>query len=162
MSTFALTEPWWHYAARGVMTYAGLLLFMRLNGKRAFGEMSAFDVIVLVLVGGALRSAIVGDDKSITAPFIGVAFILLTDRCLAWCCARSSRFNRWVEGMPTTLVVNGQRDPSALRKENLPEAVFERVLHQHGWQDERHVTIGRLEPNGKITFVQAAKPAKDS
>lgn len=162
MATFALTEPWWHYAARGVMTYAGLLLFMRLNGKRAFGEMSPFDVIVLVLVGGALRSAIVGDDKSITAPFIGVAFILLTDRCLAWCCARWPRLNRLVEGMPTILVVNGQRDPDALRKEDLPEAVFERALHQRGWHDEKQVAVGRLEPNGKITFVQATQPGKKS
>ncbi|MBE1161518.1 DUF421 domain-containing protein [Dyella acidiphila] len=155
MSTLALTEPWWHYAVRGVFTYSGLLLFMRFNGKRAFGEMSAFDVIVLVLVGGALRSAIVGDDKSVTAPFIGVAFILLTDRCLAWCCARSAKLNRWVEGMPTILVTAGKRHHDALRQENVPEAAFERALHQHGWEDEKDVAIGRLEPNGKITFVRS-------
>lgn len=70
------------------MTYLGLLLLMRLCGKRAFGEMSPFDVLVLILVGGALRSAITGNDTSITAPFIGVAAFLLVDKIIAWLCTR--------------------------------------------------------------------------
>jgi hypothetical protein len=41
---------------RGAMCYIALLLMMRLAGKRAFGEMSPFDIVVLMLVGGALRS----------------------------------------------------------------------------------------------------------
>lgn len=31
---FELSEPWWHFAARGVLTYVGLLILMRLSGKR--------------------------------------------------------------------------------------------------------------------------------
>lgn len=157
MSTFALTEPWWHYAARGAVTYVGLLVLMRLCGKRAFGEMSAFDVIVLVLVGGTLRSAITGEDKSVTAPFIGVAAILLMDKGVAWLCTRWPRFNRWVEGRPAIVVSNGKRNPDALRSENLPTAAFERALHGHGMETESDVAIGRLEPNGKITFIRARK-----
>jgi len=159
MSTWALSEPWWHYAVRGVLTYGGMLILLRLCGKRAFGEMSAFDVIVLVLVGGTLRSAITGDDKSLTAPFVGVAFILLTDKALAWVCTRFPRLNRWVEGRPRIVVTHGVRDRTALRKENLPEAAFERALHKQGWEDEREVQLGRLEPNGKMTFIRRTPPA---
>ncbi|NID14827.1 hypothetical protein [Luteibacter yeojuensis] len=75
---FALTEPWWHFAVRGVLTYLGLLVLMRLAGKRSFGEMSAFDVLVLVLAGGTLRTAIIGDDHTYLGAFIGVAAILTT------------------------------------------------------------------------------------
>jgi len=75
---FALTEPWWHFAVRGVLTYLGLLLLMRLAGKRSFGEMSAFDVLVLVLVGGTLRTAIIGDDHTYLGAFIGVNNTLVT------------------------------------------------------------------------------------
>lgn len=154
MSTLALTEPWWHYAARGAVTYVGMLVLMRLCGKRAFGEMSAFDVIVLVLVGGTLRSAITGEDKSVTAPFIGVAAILAMDKCVAWLCTRMPRLNRWVEGRPTIVARDGKRDPDALRRENLPDAAFDRALHGIGKETEHDVALARLEPNGKITFIR--------
>jgi uncharacterized membrane protein YcaP (DUF421 family) len=154
MSTFALTEPWWHYAGRGALTYLGLLVLMRLCGKRAFGEMSAFDVIVLVLVGGTLRSAITGDDTSVTAPFIGVAAILATDKAVGWACTRWPRLNRWIEGRPTTLVRDGRRDDEALRRENVPGAALDRALHYHGMETEGDVALARLEPNGKMTFIR--------
>jgi len=32
----------------------GLLILLRLTGKRSFGELSPFDIVVLMLVGGAL------------------------------------------------------------------------------------------------------------
>lgn len=154
MSTFALSEPWWHYAVRGALTYVGLLVLLRLCGKRAFSEMSAFDVIVLVLVGGALRSAITGDDKSLSAPFIGVAAILAMDKVLGWACSRWPPLNRWVEGYPAVLVRDGRRDRRAMRRQNVPDAALDRALHRHGMETEEDVAMGRLEPNGKMTFIR--------
>ncbi|WP_256452170.1 hypothetical protein [Luteibacter aegosomatis] len=34
-----LSAPWWTYVLRGAVTYLGLLVLMRLSGKRTFGEM---------------------------------------------------------------------------------------------------------------------------
>ena len=81
---FDMDLPWWEFAVRGATCYLGLLIMLRLTGKRAFGEMSPFDIVVLVLVGGALRSAMVGRDASLLGPFIAVAAILLVDKALAW------------------------------------------------------------------------------
>ncbi len=36
---------------RGVVIYLWLLFMLRLTGKRSFGEMSALDVVALILVG---------------------------------------------------------------------------------------------------------------
>jgi hypothetical protein len=57
-------------------------VLLRLTGKRSFGEMSPFDIVVLMLVGGALRSAMVGHDDSFLGPFIAVAGVLLLDKLL--------------------------------------------------------------------------------
>jgi uncharacterized membrane protein YcaP (DUF421 family) len=148
-----LSAPWWTFVVRGVATYFGLLILMRLAGKRSFGEMSAFDVIVLVLVGGTLRTAIIGDDQGFAGPFIGVASILACDKALAWSCSRSAMVNRLFEGRPAILVRDGQRDREALRKENVPEAALDRALHGAGREDEHGIAIGRLEPNGRISLI---------
>ena len=86
-SILELSVPWWHFVVRGVVVYLGLLVMLRLCGKHSFGEMSAFDVIVLVLVGGTLRTSIVGPDTSFLGALISVAGILTADKVLAWLCS---------------------------------------------------------------------------
>ncbi|HEV7779484.1 MAG TPA: YetF domain-containing protein [Luteibacter sp.] len=151
---FDLSMPWWHFALRGALVYLGLLVMLRLTGKRTFGEMSAFDVIVLTLVGGTLRTSIIGDDTSFAGAFIGVAAILATDKALGWASARLPRFNRLVEGIPAILARHGQRDRKALTAHDVPEAAFDRALHAAGLETETDVELARLEPNGKITLVR--------
>jgi uncharacterized membrane protein YcaP (DUF421 family) len=153
-SLVEMSAPWWTYIFRGVMSYAGLLILLRLAGKRAFGEMSAFDVIVLVLVGGVLRTAIIGDDKGFAGPFIGVASILAADKLLAWICTRSAAFNRITEGYPSLLISAGHRHRDELLSQNIPEAALDRALHAAGIESDDLVAVARLEPNGKITVVQ--------
>ena len=151
---FGLTMSWWTFPVRGAVTYIGLLVLMRLAGKRSFGEMSAFDVVVIALAGGTLRTAIIGDDSGMLGPFLGVAGILATDKLIAWISARSPRFNRLVEGFPSLLIRNGTRDAAALRDQNIPDAALDRALHGAGIETDQDVETGRLEPNGKITLVR--------
>lgn len=153
-SWFAMNDPWWTYVVRGALAYLGLLVLMRATGKRVFSEMSAFDVIILALAGGTLRTAVIGADVSISSGFLGVASMLAMDKTLGWLCAWSPRFNRLVEGYPLILVRNGRRIPSALRKAGIPGAAFDRALHKAGQETEEGIAIGRLEPNGKITFIR--------
>jgi uncharacterized membrane protein YcaP (DUF421 family) len=149
-----LSMPWWQFAVRGIAVYMILLGMMRLAGKRSFGEMSAFDVVVLTLVGGTLRTSIIGPDTSFPGALISVAGILAMDRGLAWICTRSAFINRLVEGWPAILARNGERMPEALRRCNLPDAVFDRALHTAGLEDEATIITARLEPNGKITLIR--------
>jgi uncharacterized membrane protein YcaP (DUF421 family) len=136
-----LSMPWWSFALRGA-------------GKRSFGEMSAFDVVVIALAGGTLRTAIIGDDHGMLGPFIGVAAILATDKTIGFLSARSPGFNRLMEGFPTVLIRDGKRDPEALRDQNLPDAALDRALHGAGIELDEDVETGRLEPNGRITLVR--------
>lgn len=149
-----LSAPWWTFPVRGAITYLGLLILMRLAGKRSFGELSAFDVVVIALAGGTLRTAIIGDDHTLAGPFLGVMGILLTDKAIAWASARAPWFNRVMEGFPAILIREGRRDPKALRRQNLTDAALDRALHAVGLEDEREIVLGRLEPNGKITLVR--------
>lgn len=156
--TFDLSAPWWTFVVRGVITYLGLLVLMRLAGKRSFGEMSAFDVVIIALAGGTLRTAIIGEDQGLLGPFIGVGSILATDKALAWLCTRYPTFNRLVEGFPTLLIRQGKRDADALRSQSLPDAALDRALHGAGLEADDEVQTARLEPNGKITVVRRSSP----
>jgi uncharacterized membrane protein YcaP (DUF421 family) len=151
---FDLSMPWWEFALRGVTVYLAVLIMLRLTGKRSFGDLSAFDIVVLMVVGGSLRTAIIGKDASLVGPLIAVAAILLVDKGMGWLSARWPAFNRWVEGMPSILARNGRRDPHALRRHDVADSEFDRELHVAGLEDESSVLLARLEPNGKITLIR--------
>jgi uncharacterized membrane protein YcaP (DUF421 family) len=92
----SLALPWRQFAVRVIFVYMALLVPLRISGKRSFGEMSAFDVIVLVLVGGTLRTSIVGMDTSFFGALIAVATIVATDRGLV----RAPLYRAWRRGRP--------------------------------------------------------------
>lgn len=155
MSNFLdLSVPWWHFVVRGGIAYVGLLILLRLTGKRAFGEMSPFDIVVLILVGGALRSAIVGSDTSVLGPLIAVTAILALDRLLGVLTAHSRWLNRLVEGSPLPLARDGALIPGALKRATLSPDAFARELRLHELPDLKGVALVQLEPNGRISVLK--------
>ena len=59
-----LSMPWWHFVLRAVFVYGVLLLFVRLSGKRALGQFTPFDMVLLVLLGTAVQNSLIGEDTS--------------------------------------------------------------------------------------------------
>jgi len=148
-----LSMPWWHFALRGALTYLMLLLLLRLAGKRSFGELSPFDIVVLILVGGALRTALVGHDESLLGPGIAVAAIICVDRLITWLCALNSHLDRWIEGKAVLLARDGAILRNELVRQGISEEGFARELRGHGIDSIRNVAAVRLETNGKITVL---------
>ena len=151
---FDLALPWWEFVVRGAVCYLGLLILLRLTGKRSFGELAPFDIVVLIMVGGALRSAMVGNDASLIGPIICVATILAVDKILARLGAISPAFDRLVEGRSVVLVRDGKLVPGALARHSIPEAVFRRELRANDLRSLDAIAEARLEANGRITFMK--------
>lgn len=150
---FELAMPWWHFVARAAVAYLGLLLLMRVAGKHAFGELSPFEILVLVTVGGTLRSAMLGQDHSLLGPFICIVTMLTLDKLIAWCTANSARVNDFVTGRPVVIASRGRVDHRALLRHTVAPDDFERAMREHGIASAASIEEARLEPNGKITFL---------
>lgn len=159
---FDLSMPWWSFAARGALAYLGLLLLMRIAGKHAFGEMSPFDIVVLILVGGTLRTAIVGDDTSVLGPFIAIMAILAVDTALAHLAASSAWCNRLIEGRAALLAKGGALLPGRLERHRVARAAFERELRSHGIRSVEEVDEARLEANGRLSFLKGVSDERET
>jgi uncharacterized membrane protein YcaP (DUF421 family) len=152
---FPQSMAWWEFALRGIGCYLGLLILLRLSGKRTFGEMSPFDIVVLILVGGALRSAMVGKDDSFLGPFIAVAAIIAIDKLFAVLATLSPRFNRTFEGRASLLVKDGKILRGALARHSIPAAAFERELRLHEARSVEEIDEAHLEANGRFTVLKS-------
>ncbi len=151
---FDLTMPWWEFALRGAVCYVALLILLRLTGKRTFGEMSPFDIVVLIVVGGMLRPAVTGDDHSMIGPFISIAAILLLDKVLAKLSALSPRVDRLMEGRPVLLAKDGALRRGVLLRHSVSEAALDRELRAHGIHALDETQAVYLEANGRVSVLK--------
>lgn len=157
MDLLSMSMPWWVFILRGVLAYIGVLILIRLAGKHSLGEMSPFDMVMLIFVGSIMRTAILGNDHSALGPLIAVVTLFSLDKLLAIAATRSPGFNRLMEGVPSLLARHGVQEDAALRRGDIPQAAFDRALREHGLCNVDEVEEARLEPNGKITVIKRAK-----
>lgn len=147
-----LSMPWWQLALRTAIVYAGLLALIRLSGKRTVGELSVFDLIVVILLGSAMRTSMLGDDKSLVGGFIVVATLLLLNYLSAVLSSRFRAFDRLVQGRPVLLARDGVVFSEVLRQVNMPASDFDAAVRKAGCAGIEEIEQAILEPNGSISI----------
>jgi uncharacterized membrane protein YcaP (DUF421 family) len=150
---FTLGVPAWELVCRAVIVYVGLLILLRLSGKRTVGELSVFDLIVVIVLGSAVRSSLLGNDKSLLGGLLVVTVLLLVDFVVAFLAARYKPIEHLIDGRPVLIARDGVVFHDMLKKCNVPSGTFEGVLRKHSMTTEQ---IGQaiLEANGSITLCK--------
>src|SRR5438132_12830403 len=106
-------------ALRTLIIYSGLLLGMRLAGKREVGQMKPFDLVTLLIISNAVQNAMVGQDSSLVGGLTAALVILISNFVVARLRHRYTLAQRVFEGSPTLLVHDGQFVSDHLRHEQL-------------------------------------------
>jgi uncharacterized membrane protein YcaP (DUF421 family) len=95
-------------AVRTLVIYAVVLLGVRLSGKREVGQMTPFDLTLLLLISNAVQNAMTGPDTSLLGGIVAAATLLLVNYLVAEVSGMNRRFRRVIQGSPSLLVHNGQ------------------------------------------------------
>ena len=156
---FALAMPWWEFILRAVVVYAVVLGMVRLGGKRALGQITPFDVLLIVLLGNAVQNALLGQDTSLAGGLLLAATLITLNYAVGWVTTRSRRMERLIEGEPVLVAREGKLLDSVLRRELITQADFDAAMRQQGCGGIEEVALALLEINGHITIVPRTKGA---
>ena len=156
---FALAMPWWEFILRAVVVYAVVLGMVRLGGKRALGQITPFDVLLIVLLGNAVQNALLGRDTSLAGGLLLAATLITLNYTVGWVTTRSRRMERLIEGEPVLVARDGKLLDSVLRRELITQADFDAAMRQQGCGGIEEVALALLEINGHITIVPRTKGA---
>ncbi|MGH8124312.1 MAG: DUF421 domain-containing protein [Rhodanobacteraceae bacterium] len=152
---FTLGIPAWELVCRAAIVYVALLVLLRASGKRTVGELSIFDLIVVIVLGSAVRTAMVGNDKSVLGGLLVVAVLLLLDYIGAFLTARYRKVEHILDGKPVLIARDGVVFHDVLKRCNVPFGTFEGVLRKHSLTTEQ-IDQAILEANGNITVCKRA------
>jgi uncharacterized membrane protein YcaP (DUF421 family) len=150
---FNLQIPPWDIALRTVAVYTVILIGLRLAGKRELGQMTVFDLVVLLLIANAVQNAMVGPDTSLLGGLLAAVILLVLNVIIARLRLRSPVLRRLVEGTPTLLVLRGEPISDHLRREGIDQETLEAALREHGVENLSDVEMAVLEIDGSISVV---------
>lgn len=61
---------------RSLVVYAAVLVGLRLGGRRELGQLTPFDLVVILLVANAVQNAMVGADTTLRGGLVSAATLL--------------------------------------------------------------------------------------
>jgi uncharacterized membrane protein YcaP (DUF421 family) len=140
-------------AGRAAIVYFAVLVGLRLMGKRELGQMTVFDLVVVLLLANAVQNAMVGPDTSVQGGLVAAFVLLGLNRLVAAARLHSGVWGRLIEGSPTVLVQDGRVLDAAVRKEGLERAQIEMAMREHGVASIDEVLLAVMETDGSISIV---------
>lgn len=150
---FQLSAPWWVFVLRACVVYVMVMVLVRVSGKRAVGQFTPFDLVLLILIGNAVQNGINGGDNSLTGAAIMATTLIALNYLVALLTSRSRRVERWVEGEPVVLAREGKVFRHVLRRELVSRDDFAEALRMNNIDDIGDVRLALLETNGRITVI---------
>ncbi len=140
---------------RATVTFFFLLLVTRGMGKKELSQLSAFELILLITMGDLVQQGVTQEDQSLTGAFTAIATIAVLIVVLSAIQFRWPRTRNAIRGIPVVVLRNGRPLDEAMRLERLKLDEIHEAARQQGIGDLAEVRVAILEPDGKLSFLQA-------
>lgn len=148
---FELAVPWWEFVIRGVVVYTFLIILLRITGKRQIGQLSPFDLVLLLIISNAVQNSMNAGDNSLVGGLISSTSLVAINYLLGLLTFKSRRLEDLVEGRPQILVHNGLIFEDIMYDAKLTRQELDSTLRQLGFFELKDVKLAILENNGKVT-----------
>lgn len=152
-----MAMPWWELVLRAVVVYVALLVMVRFAGKRAVGQFTPFDMILLILLGTAVQNSLLGDDVSLPGGLVLAATLIAMNWLVGLLTARSDTLDDLVEGAPVLLARDGKVFRDILKREKINAADFAQAMRRENCDDATEISYATLETDGRISIVTKSR-----
>lgn len=134
--------------------YLLVLIGVRLSGKREVGQMTPFDLTLLLLLSNSVQNAMTGPDTSLTGGAVAATTLLILNYLIGNLSGTNRRFRRLIQGEPSLLVHDGKIIESHMAREHVSIDELNRALREHGISCVDQVALAVLEVDGSISCLK--------
>jgi uncharacterized membrane protein YcaP (DUF421 family) len=148
-----LAVPWWELVLRATLVYVFLLALIRLTGKRQIGQLSPFDLVLLLVLSNAVQNSMNAGDNSLIGGLLSAFTLIALNSIVAGLTYRSKRIEALVEGRPQVIIHNGKLYEKTMTDARLTHHELNAALRRAGCLTVNDVHCAVLENNGAISVV---------
>lgn len=151
---FVLDSPVTERIIRPTLIYVGLLIGLRVVGKREMGQMNPADLLVLLLLTEVVSNALGAEEYSVTGGLIGAATLYAVNNLIVRLTYRSRASRRAIEGTPEDLMKDGHIVEETMRRNRVTREELAAAARLQDIDSLAQVRHARLEVSGDITFFR--------
>lgn len=150
---FGIHAPFFEIAYRSAIVYAAIVVGMRLTGSRQLGQMTPFDLVLILLIANAVQNAMVGSDVTVLGGLTAAATLLLLNRAVAVATDRIPALRKALEGEPVVVLSDGKLLEKQITKAGLSDDMVLQSMREHGFDEPKEIRLAILEVDGTISII---------
>jgi uncharacterized membrane protein YcaP (DUF421 family) len=139
---------------RTVVVYTLVLVGIRISGKREVGQMTPFDLTLLLLLSNSVQNAMTGPDTSLAGGAVAAVTLLILNYLVAEVAGTNRRFRKIIQGQPSLLIHDGEVIAAHLAREHVSMDALECAVREHGIASYKEVALAVLEVDGSISVLK--------
>lgn len=139
---------------RATAMFVVLFALLRLLGKRELGQLTPFELVVLVVMGDLIQQGVTHNDFSVTGATLAICTFAFWGVVLSWLSYLFPRLKNPLEGRPQIVIRDGRLCEENLRRDRLTRAEIESEMRLAGIAHIEQVAWAILEPQGKVSFIK--------
>lgn len=143
-----------------IMAYVGLVILLRVYGKRSLSKMNAFDFIVTVALGSSLATVALNKNVALVDGLLAFFLLLLLQYIITWLSVRVKMVKNLVTSQPSLLLYKGELFERAMKKERITLEELHSVARENGFQNLESVDAIVLESTGDIVIIPTIDPSE--
>ena len=140
-------------AVIGPLAYVGLVLILRVSGKRTLGKMNAFDLVITVAFGSILASMILSSSVPLADGLAAFALLVLLQFLVTWTASHWKAFRSVVKAEPRLLAFRGHTLDDALRSERVTPGEIDAAVRDAGFANLGDTFAVILETDGSLAVL---------
>lgn len=137
-----------------VLFYLVLVIIIRLLGKREVGEISVFDLVVILLVADIATLAIT-DEWSLVIPAILSLFaLLILQKVIAIISLKFPKFRKLIDYSPSVIIYAGKLNIKEMKKQSYTVEDLISQAREKGVMDLSEIKMAILESTGQLSIFK--------
>lgn len=145
-----------------IFAYPGLIILMRVYGKRSLSKMNMFDFIITVALGSTFASTVIFPTISILDGLVTYAMLLSAQFLITNLSQRLPMFDRLIKSKPTLVYLDGEFLESDMRAMRVSKQEILAEVRQSGISCLDDVYAVVLENNGVMSVLPRKDPIRNS
>lgn len=140
---------------RAAIVFIIALIFIRITGRRAFGQRSAFDMVMGILLGAILSRSVIKSDIPFFGPIAAAGVICFLHFALALITTYSGTFGEIVKGRAKVLYKDGQKNRKHMHGSFITDRDLKEGMRKTAnVDDESKIEEAWLERDGSISVIK--------
>jgi uncharacterized membrane protein YcaP (DUF421 family) len=138
---------------RAAVIFFVIFVLLRAMGRRELSEVTAFELVILIVIGDVVQQGVTQEDMSVTGAILAISTMGLLAVGASIVSARFPGTRSVLEGTPVVILRDGQMFLEAMRQERITPDEVREEARKRGITDLAKVAWLIAESDGKFSFI---------